>query len=100
MKNFVSSIVVSAIVALLVVFVGFGAFNGTTSKFATSTTSFIAQATTTDNGVGAVQVADGEYIVFQVQERYGCVADGTCTTATSTDRGISLDWFLKGHYKP
>lgn len=68
--------------------------------FATSTQSFIAQATTTDNGVGAVQVADGEYIVFQVQEQFGCVADGACTTATSTDRGITLDWFLTGHYKP
>lgn len=73
------------------------------ATFATSTpaTRFFTSTTTPDGSRSGILVRSGEYLVFQVQERYGCKTVGACETATSTNRGISkFFWYLKGHYKP
>lgn len=69
---------------------------------ATSTTGLrIITSTSTPSGNGSVAVANGQYFVFQVQERYACKSVGVCETATSTNRGISnFLWYVRGHYKP
>lgn len=56
--------------------------------------------TTTNSGLN-IPVPDGAYLVFQVQQTYGCKAIGGCETATSTSRGISTfrGWF-RGQYRP
>lgn len=46
-------------------------------------------------------VRDGEYVVVQLQDRYGCKTVGVCETATSTKRGISnFRWRITGFYRP
>lgn len=56
---------------------------------------------TTTNSGAVIPVADGQYYVFQIQDRYACKAVGVCETATSTNRGITnFIWRLQGFYKP
>lgn len=56
--------------------------------------------TTTSAGTG-VSVPAGSYVVFDVQEKHACKADAACTTATSTNRGITkFFWSLKATYQP
>lgn len=56
--------------------------------------------TTTSSGVG-IAVPANSYVVFNVQDRYFCKAQGACETATSTNRGISrFLWSLRGSYQP
>ncbi len=59
-----------------------------TSTVASVSTFFTS--TTTSAGVGSIPVPDGSYVVFQVQEKFGCLTNtATCERATSTNRGIS-----------
>lgn len=67
-------------------------------------TSTVANAslitgTTTSAGKGGVLLQQSECLVFNVQERYACKANGACETATSTNRGIqSFFWNFKATY--
>lgn len=69
--------------------------------FATSTAGpryFLG--TSTSLGIMPI-VRDGEYVVVQLQDRYGCKTVGACETATSTNRGISnFRWRITGFYRP
>ena len=69
--------------------------------FATSTAGpRFFMGTTTSLGTVPV-VRDGEYVVVQIQDRYGCKTVGVCETATSTNRGITnFIWRITGFYRP
>ena len=53
-------------------------------------------------GRNIISVDPGEYVniaFFQGYLETGCTG-ATCETATSTNRGFNLDWYLRGHFKP
>lgn len=64
---------------------------------ATSSNKNTFTSTTTDTGFGTLLWPDGEYIVMQLQEEFGCTSNGSCETATSSDRGFDLEFAFKWH---
>lgn len=68
---------------------------------ATSSTPILVTSTSTDNGTtqGTLRIADNEFLVFKFVETFGCIANGACETATSTNRGVTnFIWSFKGWY--
>lgn len=55
---------------------------------ATSSLANTRVGTSTTAGTG-FSVAPGEFVVFDIQERFFCKANAFCETATSTNRGIT-----------
>lgn len=54
------------------------------------------------NGRNVIPVTDGQYVsvVWRTENNQACTG-AVCETATSTNRGFgSVDWKLRGHYKP
>lgn len=53
------------------------------------------------NGRGVIPVLSGEYVYFTFQQDNANACTGAiCETATSTNRGFNVDWYLRGHFKP
>lgn len=54
------------------------------------------------NGRGAIEVEDGEYVLFMFrkQDLINSCSGSVCEAATSTNRGFNVRWLLKGHYIP
>lgn len=84
----------------------FGAPFGTLiNNFAIATSSL---ATTTSShdyrraGFGVIAVPVGTCVVTQIQAASAScpTTGGACESATSTNRGFTVDWLLKGYYKP
>jgi len=74
--------------------------DGAMTSTSTPATTIIT-GTTTSAGQGAITLAPGESLIFNVQERYSCKANAACETATSSNRGIdSFFWNFKGTYLP
>lgn len=76
--------------------------DGATDATSTSATGAAVghMGTSTNNGP-VFAVPNGSRVVFNVQEKYACKADGACNTATSTNRGITeFFWFLRATFKP
>lgn len=66
---------------------------------ATSTsagTTGIYKMGTTSVAANVFAVPAGGYLVFDVQERFACKSDGSCNTATSSNRGIDS---LHGYFR-
>lgn len=54
------------------------------------------------NGRGAIEVEDGEYVLFMFrkQDLINSCSGSVCEAATSTNRGFNVRWLLEGHYIP
>jgi len=74
-------------------------------RIATSTTPIVINSRADAGTLGrqTIAVAPGVYVNFAMLQGYlqaGC-SGAVCEAATSTNRGIStIDWLLRGHYKP
>lgn len=72
---------------------------------ATSTTGVATTSINSDINVGrdqgTVPVLPGQYVYFIFrQDSTGTCNGSTCETATSTNRGFNVHWFMEGHYSP
>ncbi len=69
-----------------------------TSSLATTTGSTDYRRT----GFGIIAVPVGQCVVTQIQAAAATcpTTGGSCESATSTNRGFTLDWMLEGYYKP
>jgi len=72
-------------------------FQLATSSLATTTSSIDYKRA----GFGTIPVPVGQCAVVQIQAAsVSCpTTGGSCESATSTNRGFSLDWILQGYYK-
>lgn len=51
------------------------------------------------NGRSVIPVTDGQYVLLTFQQTYNNTCNGSlCETATSTNRGFNVNWFLRYHY--
>jgi hypothetical protein len=72
-------------------------FTIATSSVATTTSSIESHL----SGSAVVPVASGQYVNIQVQAANGAVCNGViCETATSTNRGFTVAWYLRAFFKP
>lgn len=71
-------------------------------RIATSSAATTTSSLARSMGEPLIPVASGEYVNIYFQQGYGqtnCTG-AVCETATSTNRGFNVDWYLRGHYKP
>lgn len=74
------------------------------SNFALATSSTATTTSSYDKNLGGkvVQVPNGGYVVFlQQAQSVSCpTTAGACESATSTNRGFNLQYFVRGYYNP